>query len=421
MGRRIVAFSLVLLVVLTGGCGLLKKAKKPLSKKENEIPIGVAMANMAGDGYPFFKKEMDKGAKPAKVKLLWQDAKNDGPTQAVQVEKLLEKKIKALVLLPADAAIARDIVSKTAQKKVKVLILENLPRDVNADGFLSPDWLRAGELQGELLVKQKFKGNLLVLTAAQPSMVEEALFAGLQRSLQGLTGIKVKQAPLDVTGKPEDVATRAYEALKSQTGIQGIVVQHSLLVPGLIKYLKEKKEKQETLPVTVALGASKEGAAAIAGDLLTADVDTRPDLLAYYALAGASKLAKKEMLEYDQKIKNDGADVPVKVIPVRLIRKDNLYLLEERWGKIKPLAVKSGSGSQGDSKSGESEKKGQSAGESTPSKIKIKGKEGKTLELELKPGESLELEIDGEIKAMKRGKGEEQEGQQGGTESGQGT
>ena len=109
-------------------------------------------------------------------------------------------------------------------------------------------------------------------------------------------------------------------------------------------------------------------------------------------------------------------------VPTRLITRDNLYLLESRYGKIKsqkaepPQAGEEGSSTKGESEEksnsgsqGESEGSGQGKQGQSASKIIVKIKGGKTMEMEV-PGEIESIQIEGGSPGEKTGD-ESQEGQ----------
>lgn len=423
--RRKVLNVLVLGVMVASvafsGCSP-KGAKKPAPQKEEPpVKVGVAMATMEGDGYAALKKAMEKMKKTEKVDLMWMDAKNDPVTQGTQVEELVKKKAKVIILHMVNPGEGRQLVSKLQEKQIRVLAIERLPKNVALDGYVTPDYLRAGEVQGQFVAGKVVKGTVLVFTGAEDTLTNQALYAGFRQGLGTGHALVIKKITVSDTIDPKVIEEEVLQALKANPNAAAIVAQSGSQTAAVIKYLQENKDKADLI-TTVGLGADKHASVALATGQHDAEVDTRPDLIAYYALKGAKLLAQGQHIDYDQRVKNDESDVPVKVIPVRLIRMDNTYLLEERWGDLKKEAKKAE----------EKEKKKAEKQESKP-KVKVTEGGGKDKEqqkktklmIKTKEGKTIEIEVDGEIQEIKSqtggaAKGKEAKGgkQEGG--SGQG-
>lgn len=428
--RNMIGSLLIILMMfslLSAGC-LGKILKKPAPKKEPPPPkIGVLMATMKGDGYEIIKKEMDKSKKKEKVDLQWEDAKNDPQTQQKQVEKLLKQKVKVMVLDLVNPSLGGALVPKIAEKKIPVLALDKIPEGTEVAGVVLPDYLRAGELQGQYVAKSVPSGKVLLLMGRAESQLGKALYQGFIRGLQAETGVAtglvVQKQELSDMVTDSEVESKVKEALLAHPDAAAVVSQEPRQTLALVKFLttEENKAKAEKL-ITVGLGADKTSAVALAAGKHDAEVDTRPELMAYYALKAAKQLADGQKLELAQNIKNGNVDVQARVIPVRLISLENIWLLQDRWGDLKKeveklekkeksskggtSGAKSGSsgtsdkgGSGGSSGSNGTDGKGSSSSKSDGSS----GQKGKktTLIVKTKEGKTMEIEVDGEIQEIK--------------------
>lgn len=399
--KTTVIISLILLLII-GGCGK-KPQKKPGGGGGKQLKIGASMATLEGDGYSTFQKTVDKGAKKEKAKVTWKDAKNDPLEQAVNVDELIKAKVKAVIFHAVDPTQSSKLVKKLIQGKIKVLALERLPLNVQLDGFVVPDFRRAGELQGDYLVTSGVKGSVLVLSPSKEETSSTDLWEGFQSEIagQGITPIRVI---IPAIARVDTATDRVTAALKANTGVKAIVAQSGTITDALMAAMKEQPGSDKI--VTVGIGAGKAAATAMAMKKHDAEVDTRPDFMGDQALKAIMLLAKGKTLEYDNLVRNDNIDVPTRVIPVRLITRDNLYLLEERWKKELKKAKeqqkksKSGSsgggggskGSGGGGSGGSGGDKGKSGGQKTM--VKITTKEGKTMQVEVE-GEITKIETQG--------------------------
>lgn len=448
--KFILMVSLTLILLSSqAGCGMFKQAQKKImpggggakqQKKTEKLKIGVSMATTEGDGYAILKKTMDELKKKHNAEITWKDAKNDPMEQDVNVDELIKKKVKAVVLQPVDPKASTDLVDKLMQKDIKVVALEKLPINTPLDGYITPDFARAGELQAQAVARQLQKGQVLLLAGDQDQKSAKDMLASFGEYLQANTKATLEaikpQGYLDPSTAKQVVAT----GLARYPAPKAIVTQDPALATALMEYLKVSPMTPK--PFTVGIGADKTVVKAMMNNQHDAEVDIRPDLLAAYSMEAAVRLSQDGHLDYDQKLKNDSSDVPVREIPVRLITKDNVYLMKALWGKelekstSKAKETKAQGSEQGKTseKSGQSSEKksgeggqsgseGQSGGQGEQkgqkakmTKLKITTKEGRTMEIEV-PGDVQSIET----KMGESGKGEKSGGQggQGGASSGQ--
>lgn len=418
-----------LLMSLSFGCGLFKQEeKKPQlnkPKKEEQPKVGIAMASTKEDQYTFIKEEMDRLKKEEKVELIWKDAEMDPLKQSSQIDELLEEDVKAIVLHPVSVKESKELVKRAMEKGVKVIALEGLPEDIVLDGYIAPDFRRSGELQGQFMAKEVPKGEVLVLTGPKEEYSSKALYQGLEE------GIAINP---DITLVREEFEKKEAKELESEIlgklaeypDVKGIIAQGE---PQTMALLEFRKNSDQEL-VTVGYGGSKQAVIALDLDMHQAEVDNRPDLLAHYAIQSAKELANDRHLEFDQRVKNDSGDVPVKIIPVRLVKKENIFFLEERWGKElkKEKGKEEEKNKEGEKKqeegsggSGEGKEEGQNSGNSPEGNSPggnspAPGSKTKVI-VKTKDGKIMEMEIDGEIAEIKteveQGKKEEGQGEEG--------
>lgn len=426
-----------ILVTSQAGCGLFKQTQKKIlpgggkqqqQKKSEKLKIGVSMATTEGDGYAILKKTMDGLKKKNNAEITWKDARNDPMEQAVNVDELIKKKVKAVVLQPVNPKASAELVDKLQQKDIKVVALEKLPLNTPLDGYITPDYARAGELQGQAVAKQMQEGQVLLLAGDQDQKSAKDMLASFEEYLQTNTKTTI------ATIKPQGYLDSGTARQVVSTGLsryptpKAIVTQDPALTTALLEYLKVSPMAPK--PFTVGIGGHKTVVKAMMNNQHEAEVDIRPDLLAAYAMEAAVRLSQDGHLDYDQKIKNDSSDVPVREIPVRLITKDNIYLMKAMWGKElekekgkKPeekskqeeSGGSSGQGSekssQGQDSKGQSSEGDQAGGEGQ--KGEQKGQKGKMTKLKIttKEGRTMEIEVPGDVQSIETKMGESGKGQ----------
>ena len=192
-----------------------------------------------------------------------------------------------------------------------------------------------------------------------------------------------------------------------------------------VKVLKARgMEKQAFI---MGVGADRKASEALSSGEIAGEIDIQPELLASYAFDAAINVANNGNWNSETRIQNGNFDIPARIVPVRLIQRDQIYLLEERWGKLGEQQQQqeqqgseqqdqsqgegssqesSGGGSEGSS--GEQGNQGGQGGQGSKTKLKITTQDGKV----------MEVEVEGEVKSIQaEGEGN---GQQGGEQSGQG-
>ncbi|MBO8138508.1 MAG: substrate-binding domain-containing protein, partial [Desulfotomaculum sp.] len=139
----------LLLVLVCSGCPGGGGEKKPAPQKGPKI--GVSVADMQRDGNQVMKKIFDKAKKQDKAQIAWMDAKGDPNQQMKDIQKLIEEKVKAVILQVTDPSAAPDMVRQLAQNNIKVIALETLPLNTPVDAYITSDHSRTGELQVKYL------------------------------------------------------------------------------------------------------------------------------------------------------------------------------------------------------------------------------------------------------------------------------
>lgn len=416
LGRRVkILFAVCLLsplLVTVGGC-----SKKPEQKPvEPPLQIGVSVGTLDEDMAQVVRKALQERERQENARIAWQDAKGDPERQEKQVDELIRRKVKAIIIQLADPTMGPVLAQKVMEKNIKLVAVSTLPPDTPLDGYVAPDYFRMGELQGQFVTDQLKKGGpqgVLLLKGDPDDYITRQMTAGFA-AVAGPAGLGVTERS-NPGWEPAGAGTATREAMLGKLG--AVVAQSDELLLAALKELEGHGQEEQV--VTVGAGGGKEPALAMAQGKHDAEADAMPEMVARYAYQAALDLVKTGRWEYDTKINNGNYDIPAKIVPTRLVEPANLYLLEQRWGKLSGQAR--GQGGQGETGggqeqgqqsqgqgSGQSKKEGSSGGKSG-SKVKIKTKEGKT----------VEIQIDGEIESVQIEKPEAPKGQ-GGPEQGQG-
>ncbi|WP_066633596.1 substrate-binding domain-containing protein [Desulfolucanica intricata] len=413
---------LALSLSLTGCPG--KGEQKPITPP---VKIGISLAGMERDGNQIIKKVMNERRRKDRVNLIWQDAQNDPDKQQKQIEQLLEQNVKVVILQLVDPSMGPDIVPKLTEKGVKVLALETLPANTPLDGYIASDHRRVGELQARYVLQQAAAAGkpfrVLVLQGDPLDLAARDITAANEEVLKGNPQVAELRVKDHLQAEPGLARTTVEEILTGGTP-DAILANDSRLAVAAVEVLKAKNLNERV--VTVGVGADKKASEGIAAGDHEAEVDNSPELLAQYLMDAAVDLAQKDHWQYNTQVQNGQYDIPAKITPVRLITKDELYLLTDRWGNLKDKAKKE---EQQSGQQGGQENAGSNSGSSTGGSLQSSGQDSgdgqgserqkpkTTLRIKTQDGKTMEVEIDGEVKTIEtREGGNQQQGQQSGQE-----
>ncbi|CCO07306.1 sugar ABC transporter substrate-binding protein [Desulforamulus hydrothermalis] len=448
----LITFVLLSCTLLTGCPG---PEAQPKPEAGQNISIGVSLVSMEFDGNRSIKTFMQERSKKEKVQLVFTDAKNDPAQQEKDVDKLIKQKVKAIILQTADPLAGAQLADKIMQANIKVVGLETLPFNAPLDGYVASDHVRAGEMAGQFVLNQLNTQNQ---SGGQQQGGQGQSGSGGQQNSQSESNqqsaapAKNKARVLILQGDPSDkpsqlIATAAQQVLQQSKQVAEIkVVEHpqgdaAMAQMTVLNALKSgtpdailatngpmaqaavsvlRSEGLDNKVITVGVGADRQNSQALAAGQHDAEIDIMPEMLANFALAAALDLAEKGAWNNDSRVQNGNFDIPAKIVPVRLIDKNQVHLLEARWGKLKKQQQQQGQqDSQQASPGGQQSSSGQSSGSS--------GQEGQQekktkLKIVTQDGKVMEVEVKGEIQKIEQsdsgGKQENQSSQQGGSQGG---
>ncbi|MDF9406996.1 substrate-binding domain-containing protein [Pelotomaculum isophthalicicum JI] len=475
---------IIMTMVLTFlcGCGGQGQAqKKPVSNNGNrqEVKIAVSLADLERDGNQIFKRTMsgrqgqggqsggqnDQGGQQGKqdqsqnqqagemvvpvqagggqggqgsqggqgqqVNITWLDAKNDSAKQEKDLDDLIKQKVRVVILQLVDPSAGPRLVRKLAQANIKVIALETLPANSPLDGYIASDHARTGELQSRYLLSaaqgRSAPLKAVVLQGDKNDQASREITSSLLENLKDQAQVQVVLVKDHPAGDPQMAKTTLEQALTSTNNqIDAILITDDRMGTGVAEVLKNRGLSKRI--VTIGAGAGKQASQALAAGEHDAEVDVMPELMAQYAYDAAVGLATTGHWQYDKQIRNGDFDVPARITPVRLITRNESYLLEQRWGK--PAAgQEGGQGGQPGQRQQSSQDKGQSSDQSDQKKVGGgQGDQGggkkTTLRVTTQDGKTMEMQINGEIKKIETmdgaGGGKSDGGDQGQAGSGAG-
>ncbi len=370
------------------------------------VKMGVCLADMRGDGNQVIKKVLDKRKDKEQVEIIWLNAQNDFKQQEKQITELIKRRVKVIIWQPVEAEKCLSLVQRLKQKKIKLVVLNNLPVNAPVDAYVTFDHARAGQLLGRFVdealttlpqdqLPARRPLNVLILKGPVEDKAAAKIAGALHTSLQGNSKVRlVAEEEFTVADIGQD-GQKVQQRLEPKINqIDVILATDSRLVEAAVAVVKTRGLAGQVL--TAGVGASLKASQAILKGEHEAEVDLMPELMAQCVFDAALNLARTGYWQYATQIVNGNYNIPAQITPVRLINQENLYLLEERWGKeLKKEVKESEKGSQK-----EPVKEGEEQKSSLPDKEKGSLKPKTTLRITTQEGKTVEVQIPGEVKSI---------------------
>ncbi len=147
--------------VASAALGLTLAAASPVFAQDKGL-VGIAMPTKSSTRWISDGESMVKEFTKLGYKADLQFAEDDIPNQLAQIENMVTKGAKALVIAAIDGTTLSDILAKAAEKGVKVIAYDRLIRgSKHVDYYATFDNFKVGVLQAESLVaglKERFPG-----------------------------------------------------------------------------------------------------------------------------------------------------------------------------------------------------------------------------------------------------------------------
>ena len=363
--------------------------------------IGVSLAGLNKDEDQVIKETMERQKDQVKADLVFADAGGDSLKQGQDVDRFLTEKVGAVVLEAVDPAAARDLVERLSRNQIKVVALNILPADTPVDAYVSYDRNGARALLTKAAA-QAGNGGALVLTVAGRDQPEAWITQGNAAGLP----VTVREY---ARGEVAAVSAGKGSVMKTGERPAALLAGDAGLAVAAVRELAAAGS-----PPSYAggVGSSKDAFRYVSEGKLGGEVDTRPEEVAQSALQAALALTRKQPLSHQQLVTNGSYSVPSQIAPVRLITRQNLYLLDKTWtggqGQAGPGGSRQGGG-QGGSGGGSSGGGGEGDSGSPQNTLRITTFEGKT----------IEVHFQGKLKSIEHQEGGPGGQRQGGAQGGQ--
>lgn len=266
--------------------------------------VGLSISTMNNPFFVTLSEGAEAKANELGVELISVDAGDDSAKQAGDIEDLISKGIKVLIVNPVDSDAVAPAVEAAIGKGIKVISVDRVVNGVEVDCSIASDNVAGARMAGEFLVEQVGEGAKAV-------------------ELEGVSGAS---ATIDRGAGFHEVADEKLNVCASQTAnfnrAEGMTVMENMLQANPDVQCVFAHNDEMALGAIEALGgkdvlvagfdATDDAIAAVKEGRMAATVAQKPDLMGATAVETAQKLMNGETVE---------KSIPVEV---KLVTKDNV-------------------------------------------------------------------------------------------------
>jgi D-xylose transport system substrate-binding protein len=138
----------------------------PAAGAEKKILIGLSLDTLKEERWQRDRDLFVKAAEARGAKVLVQAANSDDALQNSQAENLLTQGVQVLVVVPHNAKTTATIVESAHKMGVPVIAYDRLISDSDLDYYVTFDPVKVGELQADYALRNRPKGNYVLIGGA---------------------------------------------------------------------------------------------------------------------------------------------------------------------------------------------------------------------------------------------------------------
>lgn len=278
--------------------------------------IGFILSTMQEERYQRDKKVFEDTVAKLGGEVVFASCNNNEQTQAAEVDNLLSRGIKVLVIQPVNGDIATAFVKQAKKDGVAVVDYDRLIKNSDIDAYITEDSLKVGELQAEAAAKATGgKGNYVLLMGQAGHSVAEARTAGVMNTLKKYPNIKVVVKQYHPGWSPNLAMHTTENALtQNKNNIQAVIANNSGMAHGAVQAIEEQKLSGKIF--VAGADADLTNIRDIVNGKQNFEVYISITDMAKRAAEVAMSLAKKEQFQFDSKTNNGFADIRTINTPV---------------------------------------------------------------------------------------------------------
>lgn len=290
------------------------------------VRIGFSMDTLKEERWQRDKALVEQRAKEIGAVLDVQVANGDDAVQTRQADNMLTKGVDVLIVAPHNGEIAASIVEAAHRRGVPVISYDRLIRNADVDLYLSHQVERIGEMQAEYALKNRPKGNYVLIGGSPTDFNAILLRRGQEKVLKPAIDrgdIKIISQQFAREWKAEEALRLTEDALtRTANKIDAIVASNDGTAGGAISALEAVGLAGKVL--VTGQDAQKDAIQRIVKGTQTMTIWKPIEPLAFGAVDAAVKLAHKQPVQAPDKVNNGKIEVPSILFEPIVVDKSNV-------------------------------------------------------------------------------------------------
>ncbi|WP_431993363.1 sugar ABC transporter substrate-binding protein [Streptomyces albogriseolus] len=338
MRRIAISVAAVSMSVTLAGCGMLDatgSSDDASPVKGDDITVGLLLPEKANTryeqfDYPIFKKKVE-ALTDNKGKVEYANAEADADKQAGQMQRMIEKKVDAIVLDAVDSHGIAESVAKAKEAGIPVIAYDRLAEGP-IDAYISFDNALVGEVQGRSLLEAlggdlSITDKVVMMNGSSTDPNAKQFKAGALSELKGK--VTIAQSFDTKDWDPKNAEKNMAEAI-GEIGVENIEAVYSAndgMAGGIVKALRAAGVTKLP-PIT---GQDAELAAVqriVTGEQYMSVYKSYPEEAENAAEMAVAKVQGRDIqfdaLTRDRVDSPTDQDIPAQLVPVVALTKDNL-------------------------------------------------------------------------------------------------
>ncbi len=294
--------------------------------------IGFLLSTMQEERYQKDKSVFEQTVKKLGGEVFFSSANNNEATQAAEMDNLLSKGVKVIVLQPVNGDAAASLVKQASKDKVPVIAYDRMIKNAPIAAYITKDSYKVGVLQAEAAVKATGgKGNYVILMGQAGHSVADAITLGVTDTLKKHPAIKIVKQQNHQGWSPELAMKTVEDVLtKQKNNVAAILANNSGMAHGAVRALEEQKLAGKVF--VAGSDADLSTIRNIVAGKQSLEILAPFDELAAKAAETAMNIAQNKPFKSDTMVENGAGKIPVVSTPVYAIDKSNIDTLIVKSG-----------------------------------------------------------------------------------------
>lgn len=287
-------------------------ASTPASSSVAGTSTGGSSASLGTVGFsistlnnPFFVSMADGAKSKAAelgVDLIVSDAGNDAAKQTSDIEDLVSKNVKVLIVNPVDSAAVAPVIQDVLDKGIKVIAVDRYVDGIDVDTYIGTDNVAAAKVAGEYFISQVGEGSKIIILEGIPgasSAIDR--LAGFMEAAEGKLDIVASQT---ANYDRAEGLTVTEDLLQAHPDVVGIFAMNDEMGLGAIEAVTAAGKVPGKDILVTGFDAGDDARAAVEEGTMLYTVEQKTVLMGETAVESALKYMQGETVE---------ANIPIEV------------------------------------------------------------------------------------------------------------